>query len=148
MLFSAAIGEGVDRGFSSRWQRRWHIEHVRPRKRTVRDYRTSVVALEFATLLACFGRGVSSWRWWEFAYSPSLPLPPPSPPDEASAGPNLVHLHGSANSVEAGSVVLIINYDPQFTHTQQATATLANSDGSWDATVTSRSRMARSSSSR
>ena len=83
-------------------------------------------------------------RWWWCAllavgvgcYSPTLPLPPPLAPSEDSVGTNLVHLHGGMNSVNSNATVLIENlYDLQFNNTQRVTATLANPDGSWDATV-------------
>ncbi len=69
-------------------------------------------------------------------YSPTLPLPPPSDPSETNGGaPNLVKLHGAANSAEPSAIILIINTDTTFNDQQRATATIVNTDGSWDALV-------------
>src|SRR5579872_7433504 len=73
------------------------------------------------------------WAVWG-CYSPTLPLPPPSPPSEASAGTNLVHLTGGPNSAEAGAILLVRNNDPQFKNNAIA-ATIVRSDGSWDLVV-------------
>jgi hypothetical protein len=72
--------------------------------------------------------------------SPTLPLPPPGPPsDSAGATVGTIHLHGNANSVQPNAIVLIVNNYPNasesLTNEQSVTATRANLDGSWDATV-------------
>jgi len=70
-------------------------------------------------------------------YSPTLPLPPPSPPDEsAGTEPQTIILTGGPGSVEANSLVLIQNMDTAtFNKNQQVTGTIANADGSWGPTT-------------
>lgn len=85
-------------------------------------WRSVVVGIAVAFAVACT--------------SPTLPLPPPGAPSE-SAGTTVgtVVLHGGVNAAQPNAIILVKNDNPALTNAQKVTATEANADGTWDATV-------------
>jgi hypothetical protein len=99
----------------------------------------------------CYAVGMR-WVWCAIfpvllggCLSPTLPLPPPSPPTEnAGTEPNTIILTGTA---DPDAVILIVNNDPMFESTDageaqcngapncQVAATRADNAGNWTATV-------------
>jgi hypothetical protein len=95
----------------------------------------------------CYAVGMR-WVWCAIVpvllgacLSPTLPLPPPSPPSESDGTePNTIILTGTA---PPEAVILIVNNDPMFASTAQCngalncqvTATRVDTAGNWMATV-------------
>jgi hypothetical protein len=67
--------------------------------------------------------------------SPTLPLPPPTPPSVTTGSqPDFVHL-SSQNGAEPNALIIIVNRNTDLPRHQRVTGTIADENGSWDVDV-------------
>lgn len=87
----------------------------------LRPIRVLVAALGVGFVVACT--------------SPTLPLPPPTPPSMSTGSePDFVHL-SSPNGAEPNALVVIVNRNTDLPRNQRVTGTIADENGSWDVDV-------------
>ena len=67
--------------------------------------------------------------------SPTLPLPPPAAPLISSGTEPDTFKLASVNGAEANALIIVVNRDETLARNKRVTGTIADENGSWDATV-------------